>query len=83
MDAQQLFARKQWLELQRKRLGWSQEQLAKKLGVMASEYIPYEEGRVEIHPDIDFDELKFFLDHQVHHKMVEGDSRIRMDRFEK
>lgn len=83
MDMPQLFARKQWLELQRKRLGWSQEKLAKKLGVMLTEYVAYEEGKIEDHVDIVFGDLKYFLDHQVNHKMVEGDSRIKIDRFEK
>jgi transcriptional regulator with XRE-family HTH domain len=83
VDTSQLWARTQWIQKQRKRLGWSQETLAKKLGVMVPEYVAYEEGKVEFHEDIDFGELKFYLDHQVRHKLVEGDEKVHMDRFEK
>jgi len=83
MDQPTLFARKQWLELQRKRLGMTQAQVAKKLGVMESEYVAYEEGRKEDHPDIELSELRYFFDHMVEHKMVGGDPRIKQDRCEK
>lgn len=83
MDTAQLYARRQMLSIQRKRLGIDVEKMAKLCGVTKPEYEAYEEGRTEWHPDIDFDELMYYFTKQAQHYCVEGDPRIRQDRFEK
>ena len=83
MHTSQLYARQLWLRSQRKKLGWSIEDVAAKLHVMSSEYQAYEEGRIETHSDIEFEELKYYFEQQIRHRMIEGDEKVHMDRFER
>ena len=82
MDYVQLDARRKWLRMQREKLGWDQKELARRLRVTETEYVAFEEGRIEEHDDIDFMELKYYLEGQVQAKHLQGSQRIHMDRFE-
>ena len=83
MNTMQLYARKQWLMAQRKKLNWGPEEVAKRLGVTVTEYVAFEDGRTETHPDIDFLELKFYFESKLQSLCLEGDPHVHMDRFER
>ena len=83
MDASQLFARKQLLEMHREKLGLSAKKTAHLCGITETEYVAYEEGRIEEHEDIDLEELLYYFKSQEKHLLIEGDPRVRQDRFEK
>ena len=70
-ERQILAARKKYLTKMRVNLGWSAEQMASKLGVTITEYEAYEEGRSRDLPELEFEDVKFYL--EQHLKALEGD----------
>jgi len=70
-ERQILAARKKYLIKTRINLGWSAEQMAAKLGVTVPEYESYEEGRSRDLPELEFEDIKFYL--EQHLKVLEGD----------
>ena len=82
MDPAQLYARKQLLEMHRQKLSLTQEQVAKLCGVTTTEYVQWEEGKLEWHQDIDLEELLYYFKNQELHKLVEGSPRVRQDKFD-
>jgi DNA-binding XRE family transcriptional regulator len=70
-EQQILAARKKYLIKMRVNLGWSAEQMAAKLGVTVPEYESYEEGRSRDLPELEFEDVKFYL--EQHLKVLEGD----------
>ena len=70
-ERQILAARKKYLIKMRINLGWSAERMAAKLGVTVPEYESYEEGRSRDLPELEFEDIKFYL--EQHLKVLEGD----------
>jgi len=77
---QKAVAEGQWLKMQREKLDWSVEEMARKLQVSPHEYQMYENGDLGKLADYDFDEIKYYMDHQVR---TRGKGRIKIDGFER
>ena len=65
MEAQYLEARKRFLYNMRRRLEWTTAQTAKKLKVMETEYINFENGLSKDLSDYDWEDIEFFLTNQL------------------
>jgi len=70
-DQQLLAARKKYLIKMRIELNWSAEKMASKLGLTLPEYEAYEEGRSRDLEGLDFEDVKFYMQH--HLKALEGE----------
>jgi hypothetical protein len=77
-----LNARRVYLQRMRRILEWSFEETAKRLGILPSEYIVYEEGRsLSLSNDITFEEIEYYM--QAHIKELGLDGPINIEREEK
>jgi len=72
-------ARRKWLRIKRKILGWSIEEMAKKLEVFPIEYELYEEGKIENLPNYDFEDIKFFLESNIRARSLDHGGRINLE----
>jgi DNA-binding XRE family transcriptional regulator len=78
---ERLYARQRFLQQKRKVLGWSVEDIAKRIGVLPSEYEAYETGRKDSLEEIDFEDIQYYL--HSHIKTMGLDGRVNMEGHEK
>ena len=69
-EKQYLDARKRFLLKMRRDLNWSTEQAAKKLKVMETEYINFENGLSKELTDYDWEDIQYFM--TSHLERLEG-----------
>lgn len=62
---EKLFARRKWLMMQRDLLDWSQEELAKRMGIMLIEYQLFEEGKIVDLPDLSIEDIRYYLKNHI------------------
>jgi transcriptional regulator with XRE-family HTH domain len=79
-EVKALAARQTLLRKYRKKLQWSQEEMARRLRVTVSEYTFFEEGRIQELSDVSFDEIKDYL--SFHIKTLGLDGSYNMEGFE-
>jgi len=75
--------RRQWLQRNRGVLRLSVEDMARKLGVTATEYRQFEEGLTEEVGGLSFEEVHYFIVQHQYALGVQGTQRIRIDSFER
>lgn len=69
-ETQYIQARKKYLIRMRNDLNWSTQQIAKKLQVMETEYINFENGLSKDLTDYEWEDIQYFLTN--HFKKIEG-----------
>ena len=64
-ETQYLDARKKFLVKMRKDLNWTSAEMARKLKVMETEYVNYENGLSKDLTDYEWDDIKYFLQNHL------------------
>jgi len=69
-ETQYLEARKKFLNRMRKELNWTTEETAKKLKVMQTEYVNFENGLTKDLAEYEWEDIEYFL--KSHLNQLEG-----------